>query len=211
MVDSPPGTLLLCVVAPSALLWLDDGGDVDEGVVAAVVEACTAKNASRFPSASPIDDDDTSEVDDCPLPTGVTLCVVVMAVVAVVGVASAPSRDDEVSVSCRVSRSEVETSSRGPPLEVVTLLNTNRLISFFKNRGLSISSRSCAGAGAAKHVAESSVDSNARDAANIIEDLRNMVEAKCDRPVDDYYENIMMLYVVLTPFPLSDAILIGIR
>ena len=173
--------------------------------MAAVVEGCRAKNASRFSPASATDDGDTSEVDDCPLPTGVTLCVVVMAEVAVVGVASAPSRDDEVRVSCRASRSEVETPSRGPPLEVVTLLNTNRLISFFRNRGLSISSRSCVGAGAAKHVAESSVDSNARDAANIIEDLRNMVEAKYDRPVDGYYENEWRLYVNLTPLSLSDV------
>ena len=56
------------------------------------------------------------------------------------------------------------------------LEKTKRLISFLMNRGLSTSSRGCAGAAAAKHVAESSVDSNARDAANITEDLRNMMD-----------------------------------
>ena len=125
--------------------------------------------------------EDTSKVDDCPLSESVTLDVVVIAEVAEVAevcVASAPrsGRDDKVRVSCRASRSEVDTSSGGALLEVVSLVKTKRLISFFKNRGLSTSSRGCAGAAAAKQVAESSVDSNARDAANITEDLRNMME-----------------------------------
>ena len=69
----------------------------------------------------------------------------------------------------------MDTSSEGPPREVVVLLKMKRLISFFKNRGLSKSSRGCAGAAAAKHVAQSSVvDSNASEAANITEDFRNM-------------------------------------
>ena len=55
------------------------------------------------------------------------------------------------------------------------------------NRGLSTSSRGCAGAAAAKHLAESSVDSSARDAANITEDLRNMMEMWYDKRVDLYY------------------------
>ena len=120
----------------------------------------------------------TSKVDDCPLSESVTLDVVVIAEVDEVGVVSAPRsrRDDEVRVSCKASRSEVVTSLGGALLEVVSLVKTKRLISFFKNRGLSTSSRGCAGAAAAKQVAESSVDSNARDAANITEDLRNMMD-----------------------------------
>ena len=133
----------------------------------------------------------TSKVDDCPLSESVTLDVVVIAEVAEVGVASAPrsGRDDEVRVSCKASRSEVDTSAGGALLEVVSLVKTKRLISFFKKRGLSTSSRGCAGAAAAKHVAESSVDSNARDTANITEDLRNMMEMECDGRRDLYYEN----------------------
>ena len=61
---------------------------------------------------------------------------------------------------------------------MVVLVKTKRLISFFKNRGLSKSSLGCAGAAAAKQVAESSVDSNARDAVNITEDLRNMMDVE---------------------------------
>ena len=140
-------------------------------------------------SLSPASDSDTSEVDDCPLSDSVTLGVVVIAEVADVGVASGPRSwgNDEVRVSCKASRSEVDASSGDPPLEVVTLLKTNRLISFFKKRGLSKSSRGCAGAAAAKHVAESSVDSNARDTANITEDLLNMVDVKYNGRVDVYY------------------------
>ena len=145
-------------------------------------------------------DEGTSKVDDCPLSESVTLDVVVIAEVAEVGVASAPrsGRDDEVRVSCKASRSEVDTSG-GALLEVVSLVKTKRLISFFKNRGLSTSSRGCAGAAAAKQVAESSVDSNARDAANITEDLRNMMEMECDGRIDLYYKNRLMVYVILTP------------
>ena len=146
--------------------------------------------------------EDTSKIDDCPLSESVTLDVVVIADVAEVGVASAPrsGRDDEVRVSCKASRSEVDTSSGGALLEVVSLVKTKRLISFFKNRGLSTSSRGCtAGAAAAKQVAESSVDSNARDAANITEDLRNMMEMECDGRIDLDYENRLMVYVILTP------------
>ena len=61
------------------------------------------------------------------------------------------------------------------------LLKTKRLISFFKNRGLSRSSGGGAGAAAAKQVAKSRVDSNARDAANITEDVRNMMDLKYDK------------------------------
>lgn len=75
----------------------------------------------------------------------------------------------------------------GSLLEVVVLAKTNRLISFFKNRGLSTSSRGGAGAAAAKQVAESSVNSNAKDAANVTEDLRNMMKVKFDGRVDVYY------------------------
>ena len=70
---------------------------------------------------------------------------------------------------------------------MVVLVKTKRLISFFKNRGLSKSSRGCAGAAAAKQVAESSVDSNARDAVNITEDLRNMMDVEYYRSIDVYY------------------------
>lgn len=88
--------------------------------------------------------------------------------------------------SCKASSSEVE-ASLDPPVEVVVLAKTKRRISFFKNRGLSKSSRGCAGAAAAKHVAESSVDSKVRDAAKITEDLRNMVKVEYDRQTDlDY-------------------------
>ena len=93
---------------------------------------------------------------------------------------------DEVRASCRASRSEVEASTEDELAGVVVLANTKRLISFFRNRGLSKSSRCCAGAAAAKHVAESSVDSSAREAASITVDLRNMMEMKCDGGVGLY-------------------------
>ena len=113
--------------------------------------------------------------------------MVVIAEVAEVGVASGPRswEDEEVSDSCKVSRSEVEASLEDSLL--VVLEKTKRLISFLINRGLSTSSRGCAGAGAAKHVAESSIDSNARDAANITEDLRNMMDLEYGERVDRYY------------------------
>ena len=84
----PPGTVLLCVVAPSPLK-LEDGDSTDE-TGAVVVEDCKAKNASRSLSPAPADDTDTSEVDDCPSSDSVTLGVVGIAEVAEVGVASAP-------------------------------------------------------------------------------------------------------------------------
>ena len=93
---------------------------------------------------------------------------------------------DEVRASCRASRSEVEASTEDTPAGVVVLANTKRLISFFKNRGLSKSSRCCAGAAAAKHVAESSVDNSAREAASITVDLRNMMEVESDGRVGLY-------------------------
>ena len=112
--------------------------------------------------------------------------MIVTSEVAEVGVASGPSswEDEEVSESCKASRSEVEASLGG---SLLVLEKTKRLISFLMNRGLSTSSRGCAGAAAAKHVAESSVDSNARDAANITEDLRNMMDLEYGERVDLYY------------------------
>lgn len=106
-----------------------------------------AINASRSRSLSTVEDEDGPSSD------GVTLSVVVIVGVAEVNVASAPRsrEDDEVRASCKASRSEIEDSPRDPSLEVVVLLKTKRLISFFKNRGLSKSSRGCAGAAAAKH------------------------------------------------------------
>ena len=152
-----------------------------------VVEDCRAKNASRSLSLSPAADVDITEVDVCPLSASVTLGVVVIAEVAEVGVASGPRswEDEEVSDSCKASRLEVEASLGGSLL--VVLEKTKRLISFLMNRGLSTSSRGCAGAAAAKHVAESSVDSNARDAANITEDFRNMMDLEYGERVDLYY------------------------
>lgn len=140
-------------------------------------------------SLSPTEDSDTSENDDGPFSDGVTLGVVVMIELDEVGVTSAPSsiEDDEVRASRNDSKSEVEASPIGPPVQVVELENTKRRISFFKNRGLSKSSRPCAGAAAAKHVAESSVDSNARDTANITPDLWNMMEMEYNRRMDVYY------------------------
>ena len=86
---SPPGTILLWLVAPSPLFGVEDGGGVDEtGTV--VVEGCRARNSSRLLSPSPADESDTSEVDDCPLSDGVRLSVVGIAEVAEVGVASGP-------------------------------------------------------------------------------------------------------------------------
>lgn len=84
----PPGTVLLCVVAPS-LLEVEDGDRTDE-TGAVVVEDCGAKDASRSLSLAPADDTDTSEVDDSPSSDSVTLGVVVIAEVTEVGVASAP-------------------------------------------------------------------------------------------------------------------------
>ena len=114
---------------------------------------------------------------------------------------------DEVRASCRASRSEVEASTEDALPGVVVLANTKRLISFFKNRGLSTSSRCCccAGAAAAKHVAESSVDSSAREAASIIVDLRNMMEMECDGRVGLYYLNRMEMYILSTPSTSSDV------
>ena len=173
------------MIVPSLSCGLDDVGGADE-TASVVGDGFKAKSASRSLSLSTLEDADTSEDDDCPSSDDGTLGVVVMVGVAEVDVASAPRsrEDDEVRASYKASRSEVEASPGGPPLEVVVLLKMKRLISFFKNRGLSKSSRDCAGAAAAKHLAESSVDSNARDAAIIIEDLRNMVEVKCDRRID---------------------------
>ena len=113
--------------------------------------------------------------------------MIVIAEVAEVGVASGPRswEDEEVSESCKASRFEVEASIEDSLL--VVLEKTKRLISFLMNRGLSTSSRGCAGAAAAKHVAESSVDSNARDAANITEDFRNMMVLEYGERVDLYY------------------------
>ena len=182
---SAPGITLLCVVAPSPL-GLEDGGSADDtGLV--VVEDCRARDASRSMSLSPAADIDTSEVDDCPISASVTLGVIVEAEVAEVGVASGPRswEDEEVSESCKASRSEVEASLGGSLL--VVLEKTKRLISFLMNRGLSTSSRGCAGAAAAKQVAESSVESNARDAANITKDLRNMMDFEYGKRVDLYY------------------------
>ena len=95
--------------------------------------------------------------------------------------------DGVVKDSVKVSRSDVRdgcSPSPGPPfpasgpLVVVPLPDptTKRLISFLTNRGLSNSSRFCAGAAAAKHVAGSSVDSRAKEAAKIIVDLRIIVD-----------------------------------
>ena len=112
----------------------------------------------------------------------------VVAGVIEVGVVSTPRSwvAVEVRASCRASRSEVEASIEDVLPGVVVLENMKRLISFFKNRGLSTSSRCCAGAAAAKHVAESSVDSSAREAASITVDLRNMMEKRCDGRVGLY-------------------------
>ena len=107
--ESPAGTILLCVVAPPPA-ELEDGGSVGEAGIG-VVEGFRAKDASRSPALSPVDDSDTSEVDDCPFSAGVKVGVVVIAEVAEVGVASAPSscESDEVRASSKVSRSDVDT------------------------------------------------------------------------------------------------------
>ena len=167
--ETPPGTKLLCVVATSPLLELEE-------VVATGFSA--NKNASRSTPLSPTNDSDSAEDDDGPFSDGVTLGMVVMIGVDEVGVIPAPrSRgDDEVKASSKASRSEV-----------VVLEKTKRRISFFKNRGLSKSSRAWAGAAAAKHFAESSVDSNARDTANITPDLWNMMVMEYNRRIDGYY------------------------
>ena len=201
------GTVLLCVIAPSPL-ELENGESVDE-TGAVVVDDCRAKDASRSLSLSPVSDCDASELDVCPLSDSVTLGIAVIADVAEVGVASASRscEDNGVRVSCKASSSEVKDSA----LVVVTLVKTKRLISFLMNRGLSTSSRGCAGAAAAKHVAESSVDSNARDAANITGDLQNMVDVEYDEWVDLYYVNRLVVYMLLTPSSSSDVIFIGMR
>lgn len=177
--------MLLCVDDPSLSFGLEDTWGADDTGVVVVVGFRAI--ASRSLSLSPAKDSDRSEGDDdWSMSDGVTLDIVVMVGVAEVGVAPASrSRgSDEVRASCKASRLEVDASSGDPPLEVVVLLKTKRLISFFKNRGLSKSSRGCAGAAAAKHVAESSVDSNARDATKITEDLRNIMEVEYARQID---------------------------
>lgn len=59
--------------------------------------------------------------------------------------------------------------------DVVPFAKTKRLISFFKNRGRSISSRCCAGAASAKQKALSKVERTASEAAIMTDDLRIMI------------------------------------
>lgn len=176
--ETPPGTKLLCVVATLPSLGLEevDGADETGVTIPAVFSAnLNSSPASRSVPLSPANDSDTADDDDGPFSDGVTMGVVVMIGVDEVGVIPTPrSREDD-------ERSEVETS---PPVQVVVFENTNRRISFFKNRGLSKSSRACVGAAA---VAESSVDSNARDTANVTPNLRNMMEMEYNRRRDGYY------------------------
>ena len=168
--ETPAGTELLCVVATSPSLGLEEIGGADEPGVVVAAGFSANKNASRSMPLSPTNDSDTAEDDDGPFSEGVTLGVVVMIGVDEVGVIPAPRsrEDDEVRASRKASRSEVEASPIGPPVQVVVLEKN-------KNR---------AGAAAAKHVAESSVDKNAR---KITADLWNMMEMECNRRVDGYY------------------------
>ena len=187
--ETPPGTKLLCVVATSPSLGLEEVGGAEETGVVVAAGFSANKNASRSMPLSPTNDSDTAEDDDGPFSDGVTVGVVVMIGVDEVGVIPAPRsrEDDEVRASRKASRSEVETSPIGPPVEVVVFEKTKRRISFFKNRGLSKSSRACAGAAAAKHFAELSVDRHASNASNITPDVWNMMKMEYNRRIDGYY------------------------
>ena len=60
--ESPAGTILLCVVAPSPA-ELEDGGSVGEAGIG-VVEGFRAKDVSRSPALPPVDYSANSDVDE---------------------------------------------------------------------------------------------------------------------------------------------------
>ena len=103
-----------------------------------------------------------------------------------------------VKVSENESKSDVDDSPKGPSLSgtggvVVVIVplaprGWKRLISLFRNLGLSNSSRFWAGTAAPKHIAGSNVDSRASEAANITVDLRIIVDVVLLFAKGSYYD-----------------------
>ena len=106
-----------------------------------------------------------------------------------------------VKVSENESKSDVDDASKGPSLSrsgpgggiVVVIVplaprGWKRLISLFRNLGLSNSSRFWAGTAAPKHIAGSNVDSRASEAANITVDLRIIVDVVLLFARGSYYD-----------------------
>lgn len=99
---------------------------------------------------------------------------------SLVSVAASAGGVEEVKESCKWSRSDVCSAGLNDPpsLEVVVFEKTNRLISLFRNRGLSISSCAGVGTAAAKPRAGSRADKTASEAAKMTVDLRIMVDTR---------------------------------